>query len=224
MIVGNGLIASYFKQHSNYETNNSHVIFASGISSSLNVTDENINRECKLVDKILKETKKIPIIYFSSSFVGFVETKYYQHKLNMERYIQDRNESALIVRIPQLVGRGGNPENFFNFVVNKVKNGEPIITSNNTCRSLIDVVDLVSFVDVVKYKTGVINFSHIEITSVVDICNFIGDVVGLAPVMNFMDTDNQKMPNNSEIVEHVITKLNINKIGYNKRIIEKYVL
>lgn len=223
MIVGNGLIASYFRQYSNYETNNSHIILASGISSSLYVTDENIKRECKLVDEILEENKKIPIIYFSSSFVGFVDTKYYQHKLNMERYIQDRNESSLIVRIPQLVGCGGNPENFFNFIVNKVKNGETISTSNNTRRSLIDVADLVSFVDFVKCETGVINFSHIEMTSVVDICNFIGEVVGLVPVISFVDTDNQKMPNNSEIVEYVITKLNINKIGYNKRIIEKYV-
>ena len=224
MIVGNGMISSYFRRYSNFETNNSHIIFASGISSSLNVSDENINRECKLIDDILKENKKIPIIYFSSSFVGFVDTKYYQHKLNMERYIQDRNESTLIIRIPQLVGSGGNPENFFNFIVNKIKNCETISTSKNTSRALIDVIDLVSFVDAVKFETGVINFAYIEMTPVVDICNIIGNVVMRSPIISFMETDNHKMPNNSEIVEDVISKLNICKNGYNKKVIEKYVL
>jgi nucleoside-diphosphate-sugar epimerase len=223
MIVGRGLVASYFEQYATSDLKNNYIIFASGISSSINVTDKNIKREFDLLESILNNTEEKKFIYFSSSFVGVVESVYYNHKLSVEQYIMNSTDNALIVRIPQLVGCGGNVENLFNFLVHNIKNSLQITTTNKTFRSLLDVYDLVRFVDSCKWLKGIINFSHVEIISVVDMCNIIGDVVGILPILNVINNEPQILiPKNTNIVEHTIKNMNIDIIGYNKKVIQKY--
>ena len=91
MIIGNGLVAKKFKH---YKRN--VIIFASGVSNSLETNDIQFYKEKQLLEDTLKKHPDKLLIYFSSRNVDLLNSPYYQHKLNMENLIKSYKNKYII--------------------------------------------------------------------------------------------------------------------------------
>lgn len=222
MIVGGGLIAKHFKQTS-YREDTQHIIFASGVSSSTEITKETCDRELNLVLDVITNNPGKKLIYFSSAFVDIVDSAYYTHKFNVETLIR-QNSDCLIMRIPQLVGFGGNKTNLFNYLKHCIITSREITTGNDTRRSFLDIDDLIRYVEFCENHTGVMLLSFVELTRVVDMCNYIGELVRTQPLMKLSNSISVvEYPKNSILIDKATTELKICVDGYNFRTIKKYI-
>lgn len=145
MIVGNGVLANALKSADSEEL----LIFASGVSNSLETNNLEFNRELNLLKKNIEDFPEMKLIYFSTCSVydgSKQESKYVLHKLNMEKYVQENAKKYLILRVGNAVGKGGNPNTLFNFLKNKIVQKEEFLLHTNARRILIDVADIALFV------------------------------------------------------------------------------
>jgi UDP-2-acetamido-2,6-beta-L-arabino-hexul-4-ose reductase len=224
MIIGNGLLGNVFRLNdANYYD---YIIFASGVSDSKNTDTNSSKREEDLILKTLSENKGLTFIYFSSILANVVNNDYYKHKLRMEELIKDKAEKYLIFRIPQIVGSSGNQNNLFNHLVNNVKTNKTNIIYDNVERAIVDVDDLKLIVDYCKDKilNEIINLSHIEKLSIIDLSNKIYSKFNITP--NISITTNIQNENwtvdNSNIIKEALNKLKIITSNYTDKIIIKY--
>ena len=120
MIIGNGLIAQSFRPHfDKYE--DTVILFASGVSNSKLTLESEYVREQLLLKDALKLNKLL--VYFSTCSIfdpTLQDSKYIQHKLAMESLIE-KNDKHLIVRLPNVVGKIGNPNTMYNFFINQIR-------------------------------------------------------------------------------------------------------
>lgn len=225
MVIGNGLMAKTFSQ---YETNENVLIFASGVSNSLETNEEEFKRERDLLEKSLRINKNKIIVYFSS-YIGSSPTKkaYAKHKQNMVSLVKSSSNYWCILVLPQVVGRGGNENTLINYLVNKIKNKEPIDVYKNTVRALIDVNDVRRIYDVIynwKDLNICFHMPYIEQLYIEDIVKLIGKKLKIEPIINLVEGE---VPVNRELTiaaNLIINKhLRIKREGYTKRLIEKYI-
>lgn len=141
MIVGNGLIANLFKN----DDRENVVFFASGVSNSLETEKSAFLREENLLRKHLTENPEKIFIYFSTCSI-YDSSKnaslYVNHKLKMERLVEDLAPKYLILRVSNAVGKGGNPNLLMNYLVNSVKEEKIINVHTLATRNLIDADDI----------------------------------------------------------------------------------
>jgi|LakMenEpi03Aug12_release.lakeMendotaPanAssembly.Ray.scaffolds.fasta_scaffold497489_2 nucleoside-diphosphate-sugar epimerase len=223
MIIGNGLLASAFRNSKmNFDDS---IIFASGVSNSLEENQEEYDREESLIKQIILKNRDLKFIYFSSSSVGLIENKYYYFKLSMEKLIKDSTSNYIIFRVPQIVGKSGNSKNLVNFLKNAIINQEKLTVCQNAIRFLIDVEDLVNVVYYCKDKQNckILNFYGIEKTNVIDLCNSIGNILQKKPVLNIVDDKKYETPllKNSDIILEAIASINIS--NYTSNVLKKYI-
>jgi len=217
MVIGNGLLASAF---SDYQHDDRYVIFASGVSNSSETDEVQFVMEEKLLRSTLRENKEKHIIYFTS-FIYF--KKYGIHKMLMEDIIQMSGVSYTILKLSQVIGRGGNPANLFNYLVNNIKNGQVINVYNDTYRSLIDVEDVRRIVDFVRNKYVYVSFPYVEKLLIKDIVLLISKALNKNPMINFVDSQGFYYPDRTLLVDYILEELNITPEGYTERIINKYI-
>ncbi len=223
MIVGKGLVASAFEiTKENYLD---YVIFASGVSNSKENNNAEYNREKELIIETINQNKNLKFIYFSSISVNVDENKYFEHKLKIENIIKENTSNYIIFRIPQLVGRNGNPNNLVNYIKNCILTGDEITTNNYIERALLDVEDLVMVVDYCKDKTigETLNLSGIQKIKVFNLCKIIGELLNKTPKIKIVDNIeyNNWDIDNSELINEAI--INFNKSNYNLNILKKYL-
>ena len=92
MIVGNGMIATAFK-NIDYDLSD-YILFASGVSNSKCRDFGEFNREFLTLKNTLDNNKTL--IYFSTSSVfdpSLQNSEYVKHKLILEKYIQENPSS-----------------------------------------------------------------------------------------------------------------------------------
>lgn len=154
MVIGNGLLA---KRFSFFREDESVVIFASGVSNS-NETDQNLfDREIKLLSDTITRYQRAIIVYFSTCSVYDPElstTPYVLHKLKIETIISGSAASFLILRLPQVVGGGGNKNTLFNYLYSNIKSGTYFEIWKKARRYLIDIDDVFTIADhLIKNRT-----------------------------------------------------------------------
>ena len=141
MIIGNGLIANLFREKDRENV----VFFASGVSNSLETEKSAFLREENLLRKHLTENPKKIFIYFSTCSI-YDSSKngslYVNHKLKMERLVEDLAKEYVILRVSNAVGKGGNPNLLMNYLVNSVKEEKIINVHTLATRNLIDADDI----------------------------------------------------------------------------------
>lgn len=113
MIIGNGDIASVLPKRKDL------LFFASGVSNSLETRDSEYDREVKL---LLEQDSESHIVYFSSLAVFTKDTKYFNHKLQMEKLVKGFDEHT-IVRIGNITW-GKNPNTLINNIKGKISSGK----------------------------------------------------------------------------------------------------
>ncbi len=221
MVIGSGLISKSFDVYSN---DDNVVVFASGVSNSREMDDNSYYREYKLIESY--KLTKSKFVYFSSININDINSKYFSHKINIENYISDNFEKYLIFRLPQVVGFGGNSNNLFNFLKNKIEKGESLVVED-VHRSLIDIDDISSICKycIMNNSNEIINISYIENLKVIDIISLISDKLSTKVDIEFSNKiDNIIDLKNSEVVDYIIDSLyNINREEYTKRLIDKYI-
>jgi hypothetical protein len=225
MIIGNGLMASVFIQ--DYKDNENFIIFASGVSNSSETNLEEFLKEKNLLIKTLHENPLKQIIYFTS----FIDTniskiKYANHKKEMEEIISSSQNNYMILKLPQVIGNGGNKNTLINFIVNKLYNNEEILVYKNTYKSLIDVDDVKRITDVLlKAHTNKmhIEFPYIEKLLVRQIVNLVAKQLKIEPKIKFIDSDFYDLPDLSLVNQLILFQLNINAEGYTEKVIKKYI-
>lgn len=223
-IIGNGLLAKSFLE---YKINKNYncIIFASGVSNSSENNLNNFSKEIDLINQILLENKGSKIIYFSSIFINR-KNPYYQHKVEIENIIKNSSNDFLILRLPQLVGKGGNPNNIFNFFKDKINKGESISIIENSERSLIDVDDVRDFVfySLENDISGVMNFSSIKKISVLELAILMANNLNKNLNYNLLiNTEISTIFENSPEINLFLEFKKIEKKGYIEKLIKKYL-
>ena len=225
MIVGNGLIATAFKKK--YIDNGKNVIFASGVSNSLETDPLKFSREKKLLTNTILNYPDKQIIYFSTILIGYKDNSYYRHKEDMEELIKKTSKYYIIFRIPQLIGEKGNNNTIINYLVNTIKNKNEFNVYGNVKRAIIDVDDIVNLVHYCEDKVNcmVINIAGIEKISVIDLSKKIGYILNVEPLIKIQEkTENDKWTLiDSDIFKDFLHALKIIPVGYTERIIKKYI-
>jgi len=142
MIVGKGLIASAFLK-ARFDSDR-HVIFASGVSNSLEPRPEAYQREIDLIKHHV--VKNTTFVYFSTTSIfdpSRQDSIYIIHKKEVERLIRELATSYVIVRLPIMVSSGKNPHTLINYLCNAIFTQLPVSLHKNACRHLLDIDDLV---------------------------------------------------------------------------------
>ncbi len=225
MIIGNGLLASSFVK--NGLNHNNLIIFCSGVSDSKETDDNNFNREKELLLKTINENKHLKIIYFSSILAYTSNTKYYKHKIEIEKLIKNESNNYIIFRVPQIIGNKGNKNNLFNFFKESILNDGEITIFENTIRALLDIEDLVKIVEYCKDKVNckIVNISYIEKINVLNLVTLMSKHLNKTPKINTIINKNEGdwTINNSRIINKCINSLGIQTNGYTNNIIKKYI-
>ncbi|MHB1271812.1 MAG: NAD-dependent epimerase/dehydratase family protein [Rhodanobacter sp.] len=153
MIAGKGLLARAFEPH--FGADASVVVFASGVSNSLETRSSEFSREDSLLRELLA-TRPRRFVYFGSCGVTAAQaelTPYMQHKKRMES-IALSFAGSLVIRLPQVVGPTDNPHTLTNFIRDRIVSGEQFMVWANAERNLIDICDVVGIASILIRETG----------------------------------------------------------------------
>ena len=224
MIIGNGLIAKAFKKK--YENDDTTIIFASGVSNSEETNTSNFVREKNLLLSVIKQSS-IKLVYFSTILIGYKNSPYYTHKKEMEDLIKSTSKNYIIIRVPQLIGVSGNKNNLINYLVNNIKNGFSVVVYDDIKRALLDVDDLVNFIDYCKDLSTCksISIGGIEPISVFDLSKKIGYILNVEPIIKIKDKDEDDgwTTISDEFFNDFLVINKIKSDGYTEKIIKKYI-
>jgi nucleoside-diphosphate-sugar epimerase len=161
MIIGSGLVANSLKNIDSEE----YLFFASGVSNSLEIRSSEFEREFSLLKSSIKANNKSKLVYFSTLSVNDQskqDSHYVLHKLEIEEYIKNNCENYLILRIGNIVGKGGNPNTLFNFLKNQITDSKQFKVHSKARRLLLDIDDIATFLNTncVNIKNETLNFAY----------------------------------------------------------------
>jgi len=142
MVVGNGMIANVFKS---YKLSSDVVIFASGVSNSLETDQSQFQREYNLLKKIRYKNPDKLLVYFSTCSISDPDranTAYVNHKVNIESELASWQLPYLILRLPVVIGRTNLAKTFPFFLYDRIKSGESFNIWQYAVRYPIDIDDM----------------------------------------------------------------------------------
>ena len=175
-IEGSGFIAKKFKKYSSFFKKNNCILYAAGVSNSLQNKKKEFEREIQRINKFIKINKK-KIIYVStySIFDKSRNHKYVKNKIKIEKIIKKKVEKYIIFRLPEVVGSNKNPNTLVNFLYKKIKKRKKFYLWINAKRNLIDIDDVVKFIiffiKLNQNKNKVINLLNPNFNTPIDIVN-----------------------------------------------------
>jgi nucleoside-diphosphate-sugar epimerase len=135
MIIGNGLLANSLRRIDKEDI----VFFCSGVSNSGETDSSAFLRESALLKS--QDPHKL-LCYFStvSIFNPCKQTSpYILHKFSMEAAIRELFPSHIILRLPNMMGEGGNGSNLFPYFLKNIAEGIQVGIFDNTHRELMEV-------------------------------------------------------------------------------------
>ena len=115
-IVGRGDIAGALEPREGF------LYFASGVSNSREERESEYEREKEL---LLSQPRDKHVVYFGSLSIFYSDTRYAQHKKEMEDLVKDNFDNYTIVRLGNITW-GDNPNTIINFFKEQKKKGEPL--------------------------------------------------------------------------------------------------
>lgn len=224
MIIGNGLIASLF---ANNDKENC-IFFASGVSNSLETSDEAFLREEDLIKSTITKAPDKIFIYFSTCSIydsSKTESQYVLHKLKMEQLIKSSCEKFLILRVSNAVGNGGNPNLLMNYLIRSVNNNETINVHTKATRNLIDAEDIrnITFQLIERHERNkIINVAYIQNYAIIEILEIIERFYNKKIKLNLIKDGSGYDINVPDVEEYFKKNRLADKESYLCRILEKY--
>lgn len=138
MIIGQGLMAKSLSKHDREDT----LFFCSGVSNSLETDPREFKRE---IDLLNSQDNSLTLVYFSTISIynpNKSASPYILHKLAVEERIRHQFPKYIIMRLPNMVGTGGNASNLFPYFLNAIKSDNEVVIYKDTHRDLLDVRDV----------------------------------------------------------------------------------
>ena len=144
-VIGSEFIAKKFKKYVKFIKKNNVIVYAAGISNSLERNKKNLNKEINKLKKFLDNNRK-KIIYISTYSVNDnsrISKPYVKNKIKIEKIIQKISKEYLIIRLPEIIGRNKNPRTLTNFFFNNIIANKKFIVHKNVQRNLLDIDDAI---------------------------------------------------------------------------------
>lgn len=116
-IIGHGDIAQMLER-----TDRNVLFFASGVSNSQETRESEYQRE---KDLLLSQPKDKRLVYFGSLSIFYGNSRYSQHKLEMEELVKENFPKYCIVRLGN-INWGDNPNTLINALRNRFLEGKPL--------------------------------------------------------------------------------------------------
>lgn len=159
MIIGHGDIASALKDRKD------KVFFASGVSNSQEKRESEYRREKNL---LLKQDRRLHIVYFSSLAVLYGKNRYVQHKREMESLIKQEFPRYTVMRIGNITW-GTNPHTLINYFRHQLKTGKPI-KIQDTYRYIIDKDEFLHWIGLIPDWSCEMNITgrRMKVSEIVD--------------------------------------------------------
>jgi len=144
MVIGSGLLATAFESF--YQNDDDICFFASGVSDSTCRDKSEFEREKKLLMKNISKYYNVgSFVYISTCSIEdpcSVDTPYVRHKREMESIVLEHSRS-IIFRLPQVVGKTGNPNTLIRFLHLSIETGKKFELWKYANRNIIDIDDVV---------------------------------------------------------------------------------
>lgn len=224
MLIGDGFIANNFIE---YKDNDSIIIFASGVSNSVEKNEKNFKREKDLLLNTLEINKNRKIVYFFSFVDNDKGKKYYaKHKDEMTNIIKSSGNDYLIIRFSQIIGHSRNPTTLFNYLKFNIINNSTINVYEDCEKGLIDIDDVLKITNYlinINQPKKYIEFPYIEKKLVIDIVNLISTKLDKKPSIKIIKHPKYTLPLLSIDSKNILGELNIKENNYIKTLIDKYV-
>lgn len=224
MIVGNGLIAKAFDNFKDDQV----IVFASGVSNSLEQRRQEFDREENLLRNVINENPEKKIVYFSTCYFNDIKKKkkYVIHKEKMENLLKNSNR-YLIMRLPIVIGRNGNKNNFFNHICNSIKEKREITVYKNLKRSLIDIDDVVKYTNLIiskKKQNFIVNLSSKFSWSVDFLVREIAIIMNSKVNIKLIDGLSENEHIDTSLLQSLDNKKIVSDKYYYKKVLKKYLL
>lgn len=225
MIVGKGLLARAFEPH--FGGDSGVVVFASGVSNSLETRRPEFDRETALLkDWLAHEARRF--IYFSSCGVAAADADlnpYMRHKQSMESLVLSAS-SGMVLRLPQVVGNTANHNTLTNFLRDRIVAGEHFTVWARAERNLIDVDDVVKIsvllATEVPSRAAPVSIAAARSLLMPEIIGIFERTLGRTANCSFVERGSP-MVIDTTVAENVSAVLGIDLgKGYIERIINKY--
>ena len=220
MIVGRGIVATSMQGSMTDAT-----IFASGVSNSACTDPLDFLREKEL---ILSQRRDRKFVYFSTCSLSdnSAMNEYLRHKLHMERIISENFDDWNVLRLPTVVGLGGNSTNFFNHISKRLREGSTVTAHMPLLRHLLDADHILPLVSSVIDKTNneVVNVCVDNPESVLEIILSMKKEIGSESEIVTVDVNANRRVDNCRIKEILGHRFeDIDRADYNRRLIKKYL-
>lgn len=225
MVVGNGLMAQAFMKYADDE---SLIIFASGVSNSLETRESEFQRESLLLSSYLNNFRSKRIVYFSTCSIydkSLDESVYIAHKIRMENLIQSIHTNYLVIRLPNVVGYGGNKNTLINFFINAIENNKVIEVWGTSYRNILSQEDVTLIVQKIltkNYINKIINVANPNFYTVTEILQFIEEFLKKKSIKTIIDKGEEYSIDTSFSREITLSIRKDYSINYLRSILEKY--
>jgi len=229
-IFGNGFIAKNLVKLKSHLKKKNFIIYCSGVSNSKEKSKNKLEKEIKVLKEFYKRFKDRHIIYISSSSVldsSRNKSKYLKNKIKIEKFIKDKFQKYLIIRLPEIVGDSKNPNTLTNFFYNKIIKKKKFIIIKKTKRNLIDIEDVLKIIKIIILKINsnkkVITLCNKYNNSPKEIVQILEKVANKKANYKEINIKRQNWRLNYSLISKYVKKTNIkfNKF-YLKRILNKY--
>jgi nucleoside-diphosphate-sugar epimerase len=144
-IIGSGFIAARFKKYHKFLKKKKIIIYAAGISNSLEVNKKNLEKEVLKIKNFIHNNKK-KLIYISTCSVNDESRRrklYVKNKIKIEKIIKQESKEYMIIRLPEIIGKNKNPNTLTNFFYNKIVKDESFTVFKSSRRNLLDADDAI---------------------------------------------------------------------------------
>ena len=164
MIIGKGDLAQVLKNTLRAADDN-FIFFASGVSNSQEINEWEYRREKIL---LLDQNKTKHLVYFSSLSVFYSDTRYAQHKKQMEQLVKKYFKDHTIIRLGN-ISWGKNPHTLINHFKNQINNGEALVIQD-TYRYITDKQEFLHWIEMIPKWNCEINIPGrmLKVTQIVE--------------------------------------------------------
>ena len=143
MIVGSGMMARAFAE---FGEDPKVLVFASGVSDSLETRPEAFAREKNLLEAARERHRQALLLYFGTCSADDPEQRssaYVAHKLAMESFLEHAGGPWMVLRLPLAIGPGHRGKALAQYLYERISRGEPFEVWEHATRHPIDVADVV---------------------------------------------------------------------------------
>lgn len=157
MIIGDGII---FNRFIDYSLQSKFFIIAGNVNEFAIGDEKTILEEELSIAAVLSGHADLTIVYFSSCSIldpSVQHTQYVQHKIRMEKLIQESSKHYFIFRLPQILGLSEIKSGLVGRLINAISNHENIEVLQNAKVNLIDIDDVHEVVSEILKRNILIN-------------------------------------------------------------------